>query len=51
MLPERLLANRRRCGAAIGFALAFILLASPASGLWAFPLLVVTNMAASYPAR
>ncbi len=50
-LPERLLANRRRTGAAFGASMGLLIITGVHHIAWSVPLLVLTRMAAAYPLR
>ena len=50
-LPERLLAGRQVHGVAIGFSGALLLVAWSDTAWWTLPLLVLSRIAAAYPAR
>ena len=50
-LPERLLANRRRTGAAFGVSMGLLIMTGVGRLAWSLPLLVLTRMAAAYPLR
>lgn len=51
LLPERLLALRRRSGIVFGLAIPFVLAGGPSALFWALPLLIVARMLAAYPLR
>ena len=51
LLPERLLAHRRRTGMVTGACVAGLVPWAPSHLLWALPLLMVTRAAAAYPLR
>lgn len=50
-LPERLLANRRRTGAAFGVSVGLLIFFGLNHLVWSLPLLVITRMVAAFPIR